>query len=96
MSEHSSIISNISESYIDNINSCKAEFENILCLANDALTQLYTIRNKIIGPMVMYQGETKPISTWLTEWEGEMTCDKYHNVTWGQILLEKLEKAEDM
>lgn len=95
MSEDYSIISSSSESLIDDINSCKAEFENIIYLADNALTQLYAIRNKIIGPLISYEGETKALTDWITSWEDEMNCDKYYTITWGQILLEKLAKTTD-
>lgn len=95
MSDSSSICSDISASWLDDIAECKLEFEGILCMVDKALTQLYEIQRKLEGPLITREGETKAVSLWLTEWENEMAGDKYHNITWGQFLLEKLEKAVD-
>lgn len=95
MSDSSSVCSDVSATWVDDIEECRLEFEGILMAINNALTQLYEIRRKLEGPMITYEGETKAVVAWLTEWEGEMAGDKYHNITWGQFLLEKLEKATD-
>lgn len=95
MSDSSSIYSDISASWLDDIHECRVEFEGILCMVDKALTQLYEIRRKLEGPLITHEGKTKAVSLWLTEWEDEMACDRYHNITWGQFLLEKLEKAVD-
>lgn len=96
MSDSSSICSDVSATWLDDIDECRLEFDGILMAINNALTQLYEIRRKLEGPLITYEGETKPVSLWLTEWENEMAGDKYHSITWGQFILEKLEKAVDV
>lgn len=95
MSDSDTSNSDLDESWLDDITSCQNELELIVTQSNQLLSQFADIQRKIERPSICFQGKVQPFSKWLTDWEDEMKHDTFHNITWGQFLIEKLADCTD-
>lgn len=76
--------------WMDDIALCQQALEDIVQTTDEMLLKLDSIRRKIEGPLITFEGKTQAVTKWLTDWEDEMRVNTTQHSTWGQFLIEKL------
>ena len=74
------------------IDTCIQQSEVIIQTLDCSLNTLKTMRRNMLGPSITYNGTTKLLTEWLTEWEDE--C--HHDINLGQYIIEKLANCTEV
>ena len=69
------------------------EMEQMVEMLDGILAQLHSLRTRVSGICVLYDGENRPLSALLPLWKEEYEQGMIHQITWGQFLIEKLNDA---
>ena len=69
------------------------EMEQMVEMLDGILAQLHSLRTRMSGICVLYDGENQPLSALLPLWKEEYEQGMIHQITWGQFLIEKLTGA---